>query len=261
VTPVHRAQTEALDAHRAEMRRYFDQTAAWNDKFWSRLGGRPEMRGRRCLDMGCGIGSLAIDAALAGAHVVGVDPDETRIAYARETVVSDYPAIADRIEFRAARAEDLDDADDSFDIVMARDTFEHIHDLPSALAAAHRALRPGGRLYAGFGPLYRSPFGDHRLLRLWVPWAHLVLFSGIPNGRAYRRRRREVDLVRRELNFMTLAELEAVFAASEFEVEKIQVNVSSHPAMRVFSALRRIPLLHDYFTVNVYVTLAKAGAS
>ena len=252
--------TPVLDGDQTQMRDYFNQTMAWNDKFWTRLGGRPDLRGLRCLDMGCGIGSLAIDAALAGAVVVGVDPDETRIAYARRTLASEYWDVADRVELRAIRAEDLDPHGEPFDIAMARDTFEHIKDLNGALGAAYRALRPGGRLYAGFGPLYRSPFGDHGLLRLGIPWAHLILFRGIPARRSYRRRRREVELVRRELNFMTLAEIQVVFDESPFEVERLAVNVSSHPAMRVFSTLRRIRPLHDYFTVNVYVTLRKPEA-
>ena len=36
-------------------------------------------------------------------------------------------------------------------------------------------LKVGGRLYVGFGPLFNSPYGDHRRTRLILPWLHTLL--------------------------------------------------------------------------------------
>lgn len=44
---------------------------------------------------------------------------------------------------------------------MSKDTFEHVDDEASLLKGLGQLLGPGGRLYAGFIPLYGSPIGDH----------------------------------------------------------------------------------------------------
>lgn len=49
----------------------------------------------------------------------------------------------------------------SFDVVGSDAVFEHLRDLPSVLEQFHRVLRPGGVVYATFGPLWHSWGGDH----------------------------------------------------------------------------------------------------
>jgi 2-polyprenyl-3-methyl-5-hydroxy-6-metoxy-1,4-benzoquinol methylase len=102
--------------------------------------------GTNLLDVGCGHGVLA--ALLLDEHpgrrVVGIDPDERKIAWANESIGKDP-----RAEFRACTIETLAaERPGSFDCVLvadvlcliARDTWA------SFLTAAHRLLRPGGRL-------------------------------------------------------------------------------------------------------------------
>jgi SAM-dependent methyltransferase len=239
---------------------YYTLTQSWNDKFWTRLGGRPDLEGLACLDLGCGVGALAIDAASLGARsVVGIDSDSKRIAIA-QGVLADSPRALDHIvSFRAETVQSLGADDAAFDVVMARDVFEHIHDLPEVLDEVHRILRPGGRLYAGFGPLYRSPFGDHGLLRLRIPWAHLMYFraSRLAHGRVYRSP--NAVLLTRELNMLTLADIERIMAASPLQIQSFHVNVSNNPVMRAFGVLRRIPVVGEYFSVNVYVVLTRGA--
>lgn len=101
-------RTSSYLARREWIEEYFDRTAA---ETWARLTseapvgrirstvreGRDRMRatlagwlpadltGRRVLDAGCGTGALAVDLALRGAHVVGVDlsPNLVRVATER----------------------------------------------------------------------------------------------------------------------------------------------------------------------------------
>lgn len=105
--------------------------------------------GRRLLDVGCGTGTLAIQAArrLGGnGHVAGIDAAPRQIARAQ--------AKARRggceIEFRQATIQDLPFADQSFDTVT---TTLMMHHLPAGvkdrgLAEIHRVLKPQGRLVA-----------------------------------------------------------------------------------------------------------------
>ena len=49
----------------------------------------------------------------------------------------------------------------SFDIIGSDAVFEHLQNLPRALSEFHRVLRPGGIVYATFGPLWYCWAGDH----------------------------------------------------------------------------------------------------
>ena len=51
--------------------------------------------------------------------------------------------------------------DEHFDALFSVATFEHILDLPLALREMHRVLRPGGVVYANFGPIWSSGKGHH----------------------------------------------------------------------------------------------------
>ncbi len=146
---------------------YFANQRASNDEFWRRFGKRPEFAGKLVVDVGCGHGALTQEVAQAGGQVLGIDVDEKLIEFAT-CHVTDPGA-----EFRAADLVDLGICE-RFDIALSKDTFEHVGNLRSMLAALYRALKPGGELWAGFSPLYYSPFGDHRRTGLKVPWAHAV---------------------------------------------------------------------------------------
>ena len=89
---------------------YFDQQREDSREWWRRMGGETPLAGLRVLDFGCGHGALAVAAAERGAaHVVGLDLDEARIAFARRKVRDDFPDLAGRVRFEARDIADLDD--------------------------------------------------------------------------------------------------------------------------------------------------------
>lgn len=66
------------------------------------------------------------------------------------------------VEFRQAALEDHGFlAAGSVDLCASAAVLEHCRDLPSVLAESMRLLRPGGTLYAAYGPLWFAPGGDH----------------------------------------------------------------------------------------------------
>jgi len=108
-------------------------------------------------------------------------------------------------EVLAVRAEDMPLPDASVDAVFSSNAFQFI-DVTAALAQVRRILRPGGLLYAHFGPIW-SGIDGHQLeyvsyrgreLQFWhdtllPPWAHLayqreelrtLLRSGLPDDLA-----------------------------------------------------------------------------
>ena len=114
--------------------------------------------GDEVLDLGCGTGTLAIQASAEGARVTALDAD---------------PAILERARAKAARADkevhfdqgfagDLPYDEGRFDVVLSTLLFHHLPDEEKRRAASEtrRTLKPGGRVVIGdvarpHGPLMR----------------------------------------------------------------------------------------------------------
>jgi SAM-dependent methyltransferase len=97
--------------------------------------------GQRLLDLGTGTGSLARGFAGRGCRVTGVDLSEPLLRQARR--LADQEGVV--VEFIEGRAEDLDCADASFDVVTAGQCW-HWFDRAAAAAEFRRVLRPMGAL-------------------------------------------------------------------------------------------------------------------
>lgn len=78
--------------------------------------------------------------------------------------------------------------DSSADAAFSCNAFQHVGPLADVLGELHRVLRPGGRVYASFGPVWSGPDGAHvedlvvdgQRYDFWTSsllpaWAHLVL--------------------------------------------------------------------------------------
>jgi SAM-dependent methyltransferase len=68
----------------------------------------------------------------------------------------------------------LEDA--HFELCATYNSFEHFSDPERALSEMLRVLRPGGWLFAEFGPLYAGPWGLHAYRSLRMPYPQF-LFS------------------------------------------------------------------------------------
>jgi len=235
---------------------YFEDQFSSNATFWARMGKRPDdLRGRRVLDLGCGHGAMTFDLAAAGASVVGVDLDEGHIAFAqRQLNTQRFERLAERVQFIVADLATLDGP--PFDYAVSKDTFEHVEDLTGLLDSIHTRMAPAGRLFAGFSPLYYSPYGDHGRTGLRLPWLHALLPQRLVLRAASKLAHRQVGTLHDiGLNGLTPAQFRDAFAASRFTVEQLAYNRGSQRLMPVLSALRRVPWLEPYATVSIYAVL------
>jgi len=241
---------------------YFEAQQQETAEWWRRIGMPVEMRGRRVLDLGCGHGALSLDAARRGAtSVTGVDTDSDRIGFARRLLRERQPDLAATICLIDQPLETLPCVA-AFDIILSKDTFEHVEDLGRLIAAAGCRLRAGGLLVCGFSPLYYSPNGDHDRLGLPLPWLHAVL----PQALVYRwASRRTGRLIRSAadvgLNRLTLAEFESFLPLDAWEQVSLRVNPIDHPLRVTFDLLRKVPGLARYFTIGVYAVYRKRDRS
>ena len=98
--------------------------------------------GQRMLEIGCGWGSLAIEAAKHGAHVVGLTLSSEQKAWAEEKIAA--AGLSDRIEIRL---EDYRDTNEQFDAIASVEMVEAVGERwwPAYLDCIARNLRPSGK--------------------------------------------------------------------------------------------------------------------
>jgi len=126
-------------------------------------------KGLRILDIGCGGGLLCEPMARLGATVVGVDPAERNIPVAR--IHAERMGL--EIDYRAASAEALAEAGETFDAVLNMEVVEHVPDPAAYLGACARLVRPGGLMVCS--TINRNPksfmmaiVGAEHVMR-WLP--------------------------------------------------------------------------------------------
>jgi ubiquinone/menaquinone biosynthesis C-methylase UbiE len=99
--------------------------------------------GDRVLDVGCGPGTAAREAARRGSTVIGVDPSSVMLGLARRISASRR---AHNLEWMAGSAERLPLPDDSVTVAWAISTVHHWADVGAGIDEIRRALAPAGRV-------------------------------------------------------------------------------------------------------------------
>jgi SAM-dependent methyltransferase len=121
------------------------------------------LAGRRVLDVGTGDGTYAIEAAVRGAEVTGVDVDPAMVAAARARAESAHAIV----RLCEGPAQALPFADGAFDVVFAVTVLCSVPDASRAVRELARVLVPGGRLVLGDLGRY-SVWAAARRVRGWL---------------------------------------------------------------------------------------------
>ena len=189
-----------------------------------------ELRGRVVLDFGCGDGNEAIELARNGAGlVIGIDNREAALRRARSN--ARHAGMQDVCAFSSEGPEGAD-------AILSLDGFEHFGDPGAILRTMYDLLKPGGVVFASFGPTWYHPLGGH--LFSVFPWAHLIF-----SERALIRWRSDLRTdgatrfaeVEGGLNGMTIARFERLLKASPFAVESFETK-----------PIRRLRFIHNRLT-------------
>jgi len=104
--------------------------------------------GARILEIGCGMGTMAMNWALNGSNVTAVDLNLTSIEQTRQR----FDLFGLNGDIRQMDANELEFADETFDYVYSWGVLHHSPDLAKSLREMMRVLRKGG----GFGLMLYS---------------------------------------------------------------------------------------------------------
>jgi SAM-dependent methyltransferase len=226
--------------------------------FWNRFESPPDFNGKRVLDLGCGYGALAFDMLDRGAaHCTGIDLSEERVEQARQ--FARLTGHDDRAAFESGDIRDYAGRD--FDIIVSKDTFEHIDDLTGLMDAIVSRLKPGGCFHVGFGPLYHSPFGDHGWYSR-MPWGHVAAGRDAVVKRINAREKASFSTIQEAgLNGLTPADFRRHLRHPGTRLLSLTVNSVEGTAKKMaigpMNVLRQVPGLEPYFTVSMYAVLQR----
>jgi len=152
--------------------RYARLLSFGQDPRWRRfLVSRVPRDAHRILDVATGTAAVAIELARAepSRTVVGVDQSPEMLAAGQARV--ERAGLAERIELRGGRGEELPFADGEFDALTFTYLLRYVDDVPATLRELARVVRPGGTLAM-------LEFGLPR--GVWRPLWELYVRVGLP---------------------------------------------------------------------------------
>lgn len=223
----------------------------------------PIEKGLRVMEIGCGEGGVLKAFLDKKATCLGVDLSEPRIARAK-----DFYAVEMKegiIDFKAKNVYDEDflaEFKASFDLILLKDTIEHIPNQENFIPYITQFLKPNGFIFFGFPP-WRMPFGGHqqtcksKVLGM-TPYFHLFpmgMYKGILKAFG------ETDANIRALEEIketgiSLARFERIIKASQLEIAAKRLYLIN-PIYRFKFGLKpriqskfvgSIPYFKDFFT-------------
>jgi ubiquinone/menaquinone biosynthesis C-methylase UbiE len=137
------------------------------EQFYSKYA---SFAGKRILDIGCGYGGkIAAYCAQGPELVCGLDIDNSVLIQAKHRAAT----IAIETGFIGADAAALPYPDDTFDLIISDDGFDHFKQPDQVLNEIVRVLRPDGLALVSFVPYY-STHCSHMNEYLRVPWHHVL---------------------------------------------------------------------------------------
>ncbi len=186
----------------------------------------PLTPGIRVMEIGCGEGGVLRPFVEKGAQCLGVDLSASRIERAKERMQPEIAA--GKASFLAQNVYDgsfLETYRQGFDLILLKDTIEHIPQQEKFIPYLNNFLKPEGRIFFGFPP-WRMPFGGHQQICESKLLGYLPYFHLLPMGvyQGILRLAGEPERTRQELREIketgiSLYRFEKIIKQSQFVIE------------------------------------------
>jgi SAM-dependent methyltransferase len=219
-------------------------------------------------EIGCGNGGNLQPFLNMGCKATGIDISKYRIADAIK-FYSSHPLQKNLTLISADFFSISPEQTGKFDLIIIRDTLEHIEYQELFLSHLKLFLKSEGRIFLGFPP-WCMPFGGHQQmctskLLSKTPYFHLLpkfLFSGILKLFGEKHYRIE-ELINLKNTRLSIRKFEKIAARNHFKIEKADFflinptyKIKFNLKPRKLPALLNIPILRDFFTTACYYILA-----
>ena len=158
-------QQEALEVYNQWHATHSETNASnapWHAMVQRELRPDIDLRGKRVLEIGCGLGRFAVWLATQSARPSEIwagDFSPVAVENGRKLLL---PEGSQSINWFVGDIENIDQPDNSFDTVFSFETIEHVPTPAKAVIELARVLKPGGRLYLTT-PNYLGIFGLYRV--------------------------------------------------------------------------------------------------
>ncbi len=229
-----------------------------------------DLKGKRILDVGCGLGGKTIAYGEGGAtEAFGIDLSVRHVEASTQFARASERSY--RWGFFVGDSARLPLASGIFDVVVANDAMEHFAEPEVALGEMARVTKPGGAIWVFFTPHF-SPLGSHLYDYIYTPWCHLLFRRGHLEGavgKVLRRRfpQSSADEVGRntgdimssydtELNHMSIRRFRRMVSQlPELEATVEELKPAKYTWLKF---LTRLPFVRELFTGTVVCRLERA---
>jgi len=199
-------------------------------------------RGLKVLEIGCGLGTDGAQFAEAGADYTGVDLTDAAVELARKR----FELFGLSGKFQTADAENLDFADESFDLVYSHGVLHHTPETQKAIDEIHRVLSPGGRAVI---MLYHRDSYNYRVNISILRRAGARLLNWEPGVKLVHRMTGEpLDSLRQHAKLLK-TEKQSYLSSEEFLSQN--TDGAGNPLARVYSRIEARALFKNFSDVTL----------
>ena len=131
---------------------------------------------KNVLEIGCGHGGICVYAAMVGsAKTIGIDLSDSALAAAvkLKSFVEKETRLNLPLEFKKMKAEELEFPNETLDVIIADNVFEHVNNIHEVMKECARVLKPSGKVVIPNFPSFKSKFGPHVKYGIKLPWVHI----------------------------------------------------------------------------------------
>jgi 2-polyprenyl-3-methyl-5-hydroxy-6-metoxy-1,4-benzoquinol methylase len=219
-------------------------------------------------EIGCGEGGNLKPFLDMGCKVVGIDMSEWKINHGIE-LYKNHPK-KHNLSLIIKNIYDINnDPAYKYDLIIMRDTLEHIHDQETFVAHLKTFLKPGGKVFLSF-PAWRMPFGGHqqmcqsKFLSL-LPYFHILpvpLYKGIL--KLFGENQACLDnLLEVKSTEISTGRFNKIMAKENYKVHKLtyylinpNYEIKFKLKTRVLPAFLNIPHFRDFFVTTIYTVIS-----
>jgi ubiquinone/menaquinone biosynthesis C-methylase UbiE len=222
------------------------------------------------LDVGCGHGGTSCFIAAVGARkVIGIDiniePLQFAVRFAGEVALRFGDEYRLPVNFLLMNTEQLSFGDNSFNLVVADNVFEHFEAPEVILKEIYRVLQPGGRILVPTISFIYSKYGVHLKHGLKLPWANLFFSERTIIQTMYHLANDDPKLMKiypglsgrpervrdlrpyKDLNDMTSKRFRAMVIRNGFEIEWFR-----HISTSLGKVVSKIPILRRTLLIDIF---------